>query len=121
LQAVIDRNAIPVGLDEMHRIESMGIVQSIYALGPALVLRVPKVHPDAVADAYTGMIATPAAVAAGVSTPRLVAFDESFDVVPVPFSIFERVHAEPLSARLGADPQVHSSRQSPIMRHLRRP
>jgi hypothetical protein len=60
LQAVIDRNAIPVGLDEMHRIESMGIVQSIYALGPALVLRVPKVHPDAVADAYTGMIATPA-------------------------------------------------------------
>ena len=109
LQVIIDRHAIGVGLDEVHRIESMGIVHTIYAVGPSFVLRVPKVHPDAVADSYTGMIATPAAVGAGVSTPRLVAFDESSDVVPVPFSIFERAHAEPLSTHLGAHPQTHSS------------
>jgi hygromycin-B 7''-O-kinase len=74
-----------------------------------LVLRVPKAHPDAVADAYTGMVAAPAAVAAGVSTPRLVAFDDTLDVVAVPFSIIERVHADPLSNLLGPNPQTHSS------------
>ncbi len=85
----------------------MGIVHSIYALGEAFVLRVPKLHPDALADAYTGSVAAPAAFRAGVSTPRLVVFDESVDIVPVPFSIFERIHAEPLSGLLGADPQKH--------------
>jgi aminoglycoside phosphotransferase (APT) family kinase protein len=85
----------------------MGIVHSIYALGKAFVLRVPKVHPYAVADAYTGSVAAPAAVSAGVSTPRLVVFDESLDIMPVPFSIFERMHAEPLSGRLGPVPQEH--------------
>ena len=104
LRAIVDRHGITVGTDDVHRLESMGIVHTIYALGTELVLRVPKVHPDALADAYTGSVAAPAAVNAGVSTPRLVVFDESFDIVPVPFSIFERVYAEPLSLRLGADP-----------------
>jgi aminoglycoside phosphotransferase (APT) family kinase protein len=107
LRAIVDRHGITVGKDDLHRLDSMGIVHSIYALGEALVLRVPKLHPDALADAYTGSVAAPAAFRAGVSTPRLVVFDESFDIVPVPFSIFERIHAEPLSGRLGADPQKH--------------
>jgi aminoglycoside phosphotransferase (APT) family kinase protein len=120
LRAILDRHAIRVPPDDVHRLESMGIVHSIYALGPSFVLRVPKVHPDAVADAYTGMVAAPAAVAAGVSTPRLVAFDETSDVVPVPFSIFERVHAEPLSTHLGAHPQTHSSIWHELGRDLAR-
>jgi aminoglycoside phosphotransferase (APT) family kinase protein len=107
LRAVIDRHGIRVGTDDVHRLDSMGIVHSIYALGKAFVLRVPKVHPYAVADAYTGSVAAPAAVSAGVSTPRLVVFDESLDIMPVPFSIFERMHAEPLSGRLGPVPQEH--------------
>jgi hygromycin-B 7''-O-kinase len=85
----------------------MGIVHSIDALGEELVLRVPKRHPDALADAYTGSVAAPAAVSAGVSAPRLVVFDESCDLVPVPYSIVERMHAEPLSVRLDADPLTH--------------
>lgn len=107
LRAIVERHGITVRRDDLCRLESMGIVHSIYALGQALVLRVPKLHPDALADAYTGSVAAPAAVRAGVSTPRLVVFDESLDIVPVPFSIFERMHAEPLSRRLGADPQHH--------------
>jgi aminoglycoside phosphotransferase (APT) family kinase protein len=103
-------------MENVHRLDSMGIVHSIYALGEALVLRVPKLHPDALADAYTGSVAAPAAISAGVSTPRLVVFDESFDIVPVPFSIFERVYAEPLSVRLGADPL----KQRPIWHELGR-
>ena len=61
LRAIADRHGITVGTESMHRLDSMGIVHSIYALGPATVLRVPKVHPDAVADAYTGSVAAPAA------------------------------------------------------------
>jgi aminoglycoside phosphotransferase (APT) family kinase protein len=87
----------------------MGIVHSIYALGRSFVLRVPKMHPYALADAYTGSVAAPAAVRAGVSTPPLVVFDETLAIVPVPFSIFERVQAEPFSERLGAVPQEHST------------
>jgi aminoglycoside phosphotransferase (APT) family kinase protein len=109
LRAIIDRYHVSVGVDEVHRLASMGIVHSIYALGSELVLRVPKAHPDAIADAYTGLVATPAAVAAGVSTPRIVAFDESMDIVSVPFSIFERVHGVPLSERLGPHPEDHAS------------
>jgi aminoglycoside phosphotransferase (APT) family kinase protein len=116
LRAIVDRHGITVGRDDVHRLESMGIVHSIYALGAELVLRVPKVHPDALADSYTGSVAAPAAVSAGVSTPRLVVFDESFDIVPVPFSIFERVYAEPLSLLLGADPL----NQRPIWHELGR-
>ncbi len=109
LRAIVDRHGITVGADDVHRFDSMGIVHSIYALGDDLVLRVPKLHPDALADAYTGSVAAPAAVRAGVSTPRLVVFDESVDIVPVPFSIFERMHAEPLSVRLDADPLKHAA------------
>lgn len=107
LRAIVDWHGITIGRDDVHRLDSMGIVHSIYALGEKLVLRVPKLHPDALADAYTGSVAAPAAVSAGVSTPRLVVFDESCDIVPVPYSIFERMHAGPLSVHLGADPQHH--------------
>jgi aminoglycoside phosphotransferase (APT) family kinase protein len=107
LRAIVDRHGIDAGRDDLHRLDSMGIVHSIYALGEAFVLRVPKLHPYALADAYTGSVAAPAALKAGVSTPRLIVFDDAADIVPVPFAIFERVHAEPLSRRLGADPQKH--------------
>jgi aminoglycoside phosphotransferase (APT) family kinase protein len=109
LRAIADCHGIAVGAEEVHRLDSMGIVHSIYALGDDLVIRVPKLHPGALADAYTGSVAAPAAVSAGVSTPRLVVFDESLDIVPVPYSIFERVHAEPLSVRLDADPLKYRS------------
>ena len=116
LRAIVGRHGIIVSRNELHRLDSMGIVHSIYALGDSLVLRVPKAHPYAIADSYTGSVAAPVAVEAGVSTPRLVVFDDSCDVVPVPFSIFERIHAEPFSERLDADVQAHE----PIWRELGR-
>jgi aminoglycoside phosphotransferase (APT) family kinase protein len=104
LRAIAERHDIAVATQDVHRLESSGIVHTIYALGDDLVLRVPKLHPDAVADAYTGSVAAPIAVSAGVSTPGLVVFDESLAIVPVPYSIFDQVHADPFSGRLGADP-----------------
>lgn len=116
LHAIGDRHGIAVNTDDVHRLDSTGIIHSIYALSGSLVLRVPKLHPYAIADAYTGSVASPAAVAAGVATPRLVVFDETCDIVPTPFSIFERVHGEPLSRRLDANPQKYW----PIWRELGR-
>jgi aminoglycoside phosphotransferase (APT) family kinase protein len=114
LRAIVERHGISVGSEGVHRLDSMGIVHSIYTLGHSFVLRVPKLHPYALGDAYTGSVAAPAAVRAGVSTPPLVVFDETLDILPVPFSIFERVHADTLSGRLGAVPQEHW----PIWREL---
>jgi aminoglycoside phosphotransferase (APT) family kinase protein len=53
-----------------------------------------------------------------VATPRLVVFDETRDIVPVPFSIFERAHAEPLSGVLGAVPQLHEAIWQELGRQL---
>ena len=40
----------------------------------------------------------PAARAAGVRTPALVAFDDSLQLLPVPYAIYERVRGETLGA-----------------------
>ena len=48
------------------------------------------------------LAAVPAARAAGVRTPAIVVADDSCDVVPVPYAVYERVHAESLEA-IGAD------------------
>ena len=48
----------------------------VYALGERYVLCVPKDHPEAIADTYTGSVAAPVAHAAGVRTPALVVFDD---------------------------------------------
>lgn len=63
----------------------------MYRLGQELVLRVPRDHEGHIAQAHREARAIPAAVASGVRTPRLVAFDDSREILPVPFLIVERV------------------------------
>src|SRR5262249_16898626 len=46
--------------------------------------------------ARTESVAAPVAQAAGIQTPRLIAFDDSRTLVDRPFSLWERVHGEPL-------------------------
>lgn len=104
LAAVIERHHLAVAPDAVKPMRSTGIVHRVYSLGGSLVLRVPKEHPEAIADAYTGSVAAPVAYAAGVRTPALVAFDDDRDIVAVPYSIFERAPGEPL-VLTGAYPQ----------------
>ena len=81
-------------------LESTGLANRIYATRD-VVLRVATNHPDAVPDARTESVAAPAARAAGVLTPRLIAFDDSRTIVDRPFSLWERVAGETLGlARL---------------------
>lgn len=94
LCAICDKHGL--GGPAIGRLPSTGVVNSIYTLGDDLVLRVPKNMPEALSDTYTESVAVPVAHAAGVRTPALVEFDEAFDILDVPYSIYERVHAMPL-------------------------
>ena len=76
-------------------LRSTGLANHVYATRD-VVLRVPTDHPEGVVDARTESVAAPVARAAGVLTPRLIAFDDSRTIVDRPFSLWERVHGETL-------------------------
>jgi aminoglycoside phosphotransferase (APT) family kinase protein len=84
--------------------EATGIANRIYATRN-VVLRVATDHQDAIADALTESIAAPIAQQAGILTPRLIAFDNSRNLVDRPFSLWERVHGETLG-RLSCSPKI---------------
>jgi aminoglycoside phosphotransferase (APT) family kinase protein len=86
------------GLDAQSIVQlpQVGIINIVYLLGDDLVLRVPRAHPAHVALMYREAVAAPAARAVGVRTPRLVVFDDSLTLLPVPYTIYERVHGETL-------------------------
>jgi len=80
-----------------------GIANWIYATDD-VVLRVATDHPDGVPDARTESVAAPAAHAAGILTPRMIAFDDTRTIVDRPFSLWERVHGATLGqATLSVD------------------
>jgi aminoglycoside phosphotransferase (APT) family kinase protein len=84
------------GIDEAwEQLPSTGVANWIYATGD-VVLRVATDHPDGVPDARTESVAAPAAHAAGILTPRMIAFDDSRTLVNRPFSLWERVHGATL-------------------------
>jgi aminoglycoside phosphotransferase (APT) family kinase protein len=75
-----------------------GVINAVYLLGDDLVLRVPRDHPAHIEQARVEAIAIPAARAAGVRTPALVAYDDGCDLLPVPYLVVERVHGRALGA-----------------------
>jgi len=72
-----------------------GIANRIYATDQ-VVLRLATDHPESVSDARTESVAAPVAHAAGILTPRMVAFDDSRSLVDRPYSLWERVHGATL-------------------------
>ena len=103
LEAIAERHGLRA--QEISRLNDVGIFNAIYLLGSEYVLRVPRDAPPFVAAILKESIAVPAARAAGVMTPALVAFDDSLEVLPVPYAIHERGAS---SAKfLGPDGQVY--------------
>ena len=85
-------------------VRSTGVVNWIYAVGDDAILRIPRrSHPDGVRDTLTESVAVPAVRAGGIRTPALLAFDDSYEVVDVPFTIYERVPGRDLSSWDNAD------------------
>ncbi len=76
---------------------SNGVVHALWALGADYVLRVPKPEEMCLGDLRAEVAAIPVARAAGVRTPALIAFDDSREIIEVPYAIVERVHGTDLS------------------------
>jgi aminoglycoside phosphotransferase (APT) family kinase protein len=87
-----------LGATRATRLPERGIFNAIFRLGPRHVLRVPRDHPAHFAALSREAAVVPAARAAGVRTPALVAYDTSCDLLPVPFVIYERVAGRDLGA-----------------------
>lgn len=80
------------GAEPVRPMESTGLVNRVFAIGDRAVLRIPSGrHPGGIADAYTESVAVPAVHAAGIRTPRLLAFDDTRQIVDVPYTIYRRV------------------------------
>ena len=94
LRAIIEQHGLEA--QRFSRLPEAGIFNAIYLLGDDYVLRVPRAHPAFVAAARKESIAVPLARQAGVRTPPIVAFDDSLELLPVPYSIYERVRGETL-------------------------
>jgi aminoglycoside phosphotransferase (APT) family kinase protein len=102
LAAIAARHGLTFTRREL--VSSPGIINCVYLVGDALVLRVPRNHPAHAAQARREAAAIPLATSAGVRTPRLVAFDEAGDILPVPYLIVERVPGVNLESLL-AEPE----------------
>jgi hygromycin-B 7''-O-kinase len=100
LRAIADRHGITWSTPD--RLPSVGFINVVYAVGD-IVVRVPKDHPGHVFQAGVEAATIPRAVAAGVTTPALVAYDDSRDLLPVPYLVVERVDGRDLESR-GIDP-----------------
>lgn len=87
----------------LEPLEHDGIINSVFALGQDHILRVPRNHPAHADQAVREAAAIPLAVEAGVHTPRLIAFDDSRDILPVPYLVVERVRGTNLES-LALDP-----------------
>jgi aminoglycoside phosphotransferase (APT) family kinase protein len=114
-RAIAARHGLGAGAFPM--LPPVGLFNAIYLLGDHLVLRVPRNHPNAVACLLKEAIAVPAARRACVKTPELVAFDDSREILPVPYAIYERVHGETLGL-LDREPEEASGAYRSLGRDL---
>lgn len=68
----------------------LGIVNDIWSIGTDYVLRIP-IESEYASSMMSESVALPRALRAGVRTPRLIVFDDARDIVPLPYSVTERV------------------------------
>jgi len=84
VDAMFARHGIPGPWAPMP---ATGIANRIYTTRE-VVLRVATDHAESLLDARTESVAAPAAYAAGIQTPRLIAFDDSRTLLDRPFSLW---------------------------------
>jgi Ser/Thr protein kinase RdoA (MazF antagonist) len=100
--AILERRGLPRSTP-VRPLPATGIINTVYAVGGDLILRVPRANPQFSAALRKEARLIPAARSAGVRTPALLAFDDRLDVLPVPYAIYERVHGATLGL-LDAEP-----------------
>jgi len=83
-----------------------GVINTIYLVGDELVLRVPRNIEAGIDHTLTESVAAPTAHAVGVRTPRLIVFDDDRDILPVPFTVYERSRGVSLAVDRGPSAAV---------------
>jgi aminoglycoside phosphotransferase (APT) family kinase protein len=97
LREVARRYAAPLA-GPFEVLPENGIFNAHYRLGPNLVLRVPRNHPEHFAALRREAVAIPTARNAGVHTPDLVAIDNTCALLPGPFAVYRRIEGETLES-----------------------
>jgi len=92
--ALARQQRVPVS--QITPLPDVGITNKIYGFGEHLILRVPRDHPHIVSLAHKEAKVVPAARSTGVHTPAILLFDDSCRVLPVPYTLYERVPGETL-------------------------
>jgi aminoglycoside phosphotransferase (APT) family kinase protein len=96
--AIVDRFHLPVGSRSIRRLESSGNVHAVFQLGNRYLLKVPRDHFRAIAETCTASVAVPAATKAGIRTGALVGFDDSLEIISVPYTVLEYVEGRAVVA-----------------------
>jgi aminoglycoside phosphotransferase (APT) family kinase protein len=96
LDAIVARHGLSID-GPIIPVESAGVVHALWRLGSSLLLRVPKDEAMCLADHRCEAVAIPLAIDAGVRTPRLVVFDDSLELLSVPYSVVEYISGENLT------------------------
>ena len=117
LDAVLARHGLSG--ESVVRRPNVGIFNAIFDVGPNLILRVPREHPAFVDAARKESIVVPIARARGVRTPVLVAFDDTLELLTVPYSLYERAPGVPLE-HLNRAPSETSEAYREVGRDLAR-
>jgi aminoglycoside phosphotransferase (APT) family kinase protein len=90
IRAIVARFAL--GTRKATPFVHSGTSHVIFMLDDTFVLRIPRNHPACISSVAIEAIAVPAARAAGVHTPELIAVDATLELLPVPYAIYEQVH-----------------------------
>lgn len=104
-QAIGSRHGIPV--DHLEELPSRGIINTVFALSDHHVLRVPRDHPAHIAQAAREAEVIPLAVAAGVRTADLVAYDDSREVLGVPYLVVQRIRGTDVESTVDDPRELH--------------
>jgi aminoglycoside phosphotransferase (APT) family kinase protein len=100
--AIAEQYGLPAA--PITRLPDTGIFNAIYLVGEESVLRIPRQHPGHERALYRESIVVPLARGVGVRTPALLVYDDSRTLLPVSYTIYERVHGETL-AHLDLEPE----------------
>lgn len=94
IAAVAEYHRLPA--HPITRVPDSGIFNAIYLVGEECILRIPRQHPGHERALFRESIAVPLARHVGVRTPALLVYDDSRTLLPVPYTLYERVHGETL-------------------------
>ena len=95
VRLIASRFDLPLGLTA-ERLPDVGINNAIFTLGEHLILRVARNDPEIFASVQKEALVIPLARQLGVRTPELLAFDDSLELLPTPYGVFERAVGQTL-------------------------